>query len=62
MSGRESTCPSINPSIEGQNGHGALFAAARHLRTGFALGNEEAFPLLQEFNARARLPWPEAEL
>jgi hypothetical protein len=50
------------PSISGDHGHNKLVKAAACLAWGFAISQEEALPLLREFNARCLPPWPEQEL
>ncbi len=51
------------PSIQGQNGSGALFKAALHLTMGFLLPEEDAFQLLRDhFNPRCEPPWDEREI
>lgn len=51
----------IDPAIEGQGGHDALFWAARAMVTGFELSEADAAILLwQEFNPRCRPPWDSA--
>ena len=49
-------------AVAGQNGHGATYNAACRLVKGFALSNDEALPLLLEWNERCSPPWTEAEL
>ena len=49
-------------SVSGQGGHAAAFAAALVLVKGFDLGEEEALPLLAEWNAACLPPWTESEL
>lgn len=49
-------------SVEGQGGHAAAFAAALALVKGFNLGEQEAFPLLMEWNAGCLPPWRESDL
>ena len=51
------------PSIAGQHGHDALFAVACGLVVGFALGDSDAWALLQEYNAASCNPaWSEKDL
>jgi hypothetical protein len=50
------------PAVSGKGGHNALFAVACELVLGFGLTKEEAWPILQEYNARCEPPWTEAEL
>jgi len=52
----------LPPSVQGQGGDEALRKAAYTLTKGFSLGEEEALPLLCEFNERAAPPWDEAAL
>lgn len=49
-------------SVQGQGGHNAAFRAACVLVHGFALGEQEALPLLLEWNTQCLPPWTEAEL
>jgi hypothetical protein len=50
-------------SIEGQNGHTALYNAAQALVRGFLLTPEQAYPVLVDFNNhKADPPWDEEEL
>ncbi len=49
-------------SVQGQGGHNAAFRAACVLVHGFALSEQEALPLLLEWNTRCLPPWTEAEL
>jgi len=53
---------SISPAVSGENGHQATFAAAVALAHGFALTQDEAWPILCEYNDRCLPPWSEAEL
>lgn len=51
------------PAIEGQNGSGVTYAAARHLVTGFGLSAERSLDLLlAHYNPRCVPPWTEKEL
>ena len=50
------------PAISGQGGHQATFAVASALIHGFALSEEQAWPIMCEYNARCSPPWSEAEL
>ena len=53
----------LPPSIQGQNGNGALFAAAVAVAHGFNLDEQAAADLLlMHFNPRADPPWSESEL
>jgi hypothetical protein len=49
------------PAISGQGGHQATFAVASALIHGFALSEEQAWPIC-EYNARSSPPWNETEL
>jgi hypothetical protein len=49
-------------SISGQRGHDRLWDVAVALLRGFALSEQEAWPLLLEFSDRCRPPWPDREL
>jgi putative DNA primase/helicase len=49
-------------SISGQRGHDAAWAVAQVLLRGFTLTEQEAWPLLLEFNRRCRPEWSEQEL
>ena len=50
------------PAISGSGGHNATFAVAVALRHGFDLGEEEAWPILLDYNQRCQPPWSEREL
>ena len=50
------------PAISGQGGHQATFAVASALIHGFALYEEQAWPILCGYNAKCSPPWSEAEL
>lgn len=51
------------PSLAGQGGHDACFAAACALTHGFGLGENEAMSVLRAWNSqRAQPPWNEREL
>lgn len=52
-------CP---PSVSGQGGHSAAFAAACALVGGFGLSGGNAEVLLREWNGRCDPPWSEKEL
>ncbi len=52
----------MSAAISGAGGHGTTFAVALVLRYGFALTEEEAWPVLLEYNRRCRPPWSEKEL
>jgi hypothetical protein len=49
-------------SVAGQHGHDRLWDVAVALLLGFALSEQEAWPLLLEFSDRCRPPWSENEL
>ena len=53
---------SIPPAVSGENGHQATFAVAVALAHGFALTQDEAWPILCDYNDRCLPPWSEAEL
>lgn len=50
------------PAIEGQGGEKHTFVAACVLRNDFALANEQAWPLLLEWNETCEPPWDPWEL
>lgn len=52
----------MEPAISGSGGHNATFAVACMLVHGYALGQTEALPLMQEFNIRCQPAWSEREL
>jgi hypothetical protein len=52
----------IPPAISGSGGHGPTFSAAVALVKGFSLSEDEALPLLEEWNATCDPPWREADL
>lgn len=49
-------------SVSGQGGHAAAFAAALALVKGFGFGEQDALPLLMEWNAGCLPPWAESDL
>jgi putative DNA primase/helicase len=49
-------------AISGHGGHDATFAVARALMHGFALSQEQAWPILLDYNSRCVPPWSVAEL
>jgi len=49
-------------AISGQGGHSAAYRAAAVLVHGFGFSPEEAYPLMQEYNARCAPAWREHEL
>lgn len=49
-------------SVSGQSGHSACFAAALALAKGFNLGEQDALPLLMEWNAGCLPLWRESDL
>lgn len=52
----------LNPAVEGQQGHSALFRAACVLVKGFGLTPSEARPLFVEYNARCEPPESERQV
>lgn len=52
----------IPPAVSGQGGHSQTLLAAEHLVRGFDLSDDEAFPLLNEWNQHCVPPWSDAEL
>ena len=52
----------LPPSVSGERGHDTLMRCAGVLVQKFSLGVAEAFPLICEYNDRARPPWPRREL
>lgn len=50
------------PAISGSGGHNATFAVAIALRHGFDLSEDEAWPILLDYNKRCAPPWTEKEL
>jgi putative DNA primase/helicase len=50
------------PSVQGQRGSDALMAVCGKLAQGFGLDYHEAWPLVCEYNQRARPPWSDREL
>jgi hypothetical protein len=52
----------MDPAISGQGGHNQTFAVACRLAIDFDLSEEEAWPLLCEYNERCQPPWKEMEL
>ena len=53
----------IPDSVEGQQGHNALFRAAAILTNGFAFNESEALELLKEFNvSKCSPPWSDKDL
>ncbi len=49
-------------AVAGRGGHDATFSVAVALVWGFALPADEAWPIMQEFNARCLPPWADREL
>jgi hypothetical protein len=49
-------------AISGQGGHQATFAVAVALIHGFALSDDQAWPIFCEYNSRCSPPWSEPEL
>jgi P4 family phage/plasmid primase-like protien len=57
------TMASNNPSVAGNDGHGALWAAAVAMVRGFNLGPSTGLAmLLRDFNPRCSPPWPRADV
>jgi hypothetical protein len=52
----------IPPSISGQQGHSQALNACRALVIGFNLSDNEAMPLLQDWNRTCQPPWSQKEL
>ena len=52
----------MSPAISGHGGHQTTFNVAVALCHGFALTEEDAWPLLPEYNKRCEPPWSEEEL
>jgi hypothetical protein len=52
----------LPPAMSGSRGHDALFHAACVLVNGFDLSDDQAWPILVEYNARCVPPWSEREL
>lgn len=50
------------PAVEGEGGDQHTFVAAALLAHDFALGEDQAWPLLVEWNATCRPPWSESDL
>jgi hypothetical protein len=50
------------PAISGQGGHNQTFHVAYVLKWGFGLSDNEAWPLLKEYNARCEPTWTDTEL
>jgi len=50
------------PAISGSDGSGACLAVANALKHGFALSEDEAWPILLEYSERCSPPWSEREL
>ena len=50
------------PAVSGGGGHNATFHVACILVQGFGLSPEQAWPLMQEFNALCAPPWSEKDL
>jgi hypothetical protein len=49
-------------AVSGQKGHNTTFRVACKLVLGFGLSEDEAWPILVEYNARCEPPWTEKEL
>ncbi len=52
----------IPPAVMGQNGSAQTLCAANAIFGGFALSEEQGWPILMEYNARCQPPWTEKEL
>ncbi|MBN8422447.1 MAG: AAA family ATPase [Verrucomicrobia bacterium] len=52
----------VAPAVSGQSGHTVTFKAAIDLVRGYNLSEEDAYPLLAEWNQRCEPPWSEKEL
>lgn len=52
----------IPPSVSGQHGHDQAFLAARALKWGFNLSDQEAMTLFQQWNQACQPPWSQQEL
>ena len=52
----------VGPAVAGQHGDLRTFRLCCGLVRGFALANDEALALLEEWNARCQPPWSEREL
>ena len=52
----------IEPAIAGQHGDLHTFKVCCRLVRGFALGKDQAFAVLSEWNLRCNPPWTEREL
>jgi hypothetical protein len=52
----------VQPAVEGKGGNTATFAAAAVLVVDFGLTQEEALPILCEWNANCRPPWSVEQL
>ena len=52
----------IPGAVSGERGHPATLKVASALVWGFGLSIEEAFPLIQEWNATCQPPWSESDL
>lgn len=50
------------PAISGEGGHNSTFRVACVLMIGFGLREEDAMPILQEYNQRCQPAWTEREL
>jgi hypothetical protein len=62
LSRASSYVAAMPPAISGNHGHDAFFAVALALVHGFAFSRAQAWPIMQEFNARCDPPWSEKEL
>ena len=50
------------PAVSGQGGHNQALKVARAAVQGFALGQEDAYAVMQHWNKRCQPPWSEREL
>jgi len=52
----------IAPAVSGEGGHSKTFLAAQQIVRGFKLSDDEALPLLLEWNQTCQPPWDESDL
>jgi hypothetical protein len=52
----------VPPAISGKNGHNQTYKAACKLVLGFGLSQDEALPVLREWNEQCQPPWNEKDL
>jgi RecA-family ATPase len=62
ISGARAYLAKLPPAISGAGGHPATYRAASILANGFDLPWDDAWALLNEYNARCSPPWSEKEL